>query len=69
MLRIKDDLAGIRSYRPELNGEWILMEYDAKNHLLNWYPDERVRKGQNLLKISVTDGVGNTSDAEFFLSF
>lgn len=60
-VRISDDLSGIASYEATLNGSWILMEYDAKNNLLIYNPDEWIQEGNNELIIKVTDGVGNTS--------
>ena len=29
-MTIKDDLSGIKSYRGEIDDNWILMEYDPK---------------------------------------
>jgi murein DD-endopeptidase MepM/ murein hydrolase activator NlpD len=60
-IKISDDLSGIASYEATLNGSWILMEYDAKNNLLIYNPDEWIQEGNNELVIKVTDGVGNTS--------
>jgi len=60
-IKISDDLSGIASYEATLNGSWILMEYDAKNNLLIYNPDEWIQEGNNELIIKVTDGVGNTS--------
>lgn len=60
-LEISDDLSGISSYRGTLNGEWILMDYDAKNSLLSYSFDEKIRKGKNKLTVKVTDACGNQS--------
>lgn len=60
-IEIEDELSGIESYRPILNGDWILMEYDAKNKLLFYDFCERVRKGTNLFEITVRDKSGNQS--------
>lgn len=58
-ITIKDDLAGIESYRPTMNGEWILMEWDPKNNLLVYQIDEMTKKGKNLFRLSVKDTRGN----------
>ncbi|MCX6285907.1 MAG: M23 family metallopeptidase [Bacteroidetes bacterium] len=67
MLKITDNLAGIKSYRGTMNGKWILMDYDAKNNLLTYLIDEHMPKGKNNFLLVVTDGVGNQSryDAVF----
>jgi hypothetical protein len=61
-IKITDDLAGIQKYEPSLNGEWLLMEYDAKNDVLIYYVDERIKTGENRLHLSVWDERGNTSE-------
>ncbi|MDT8393617.1 MAG: M23 family metallopeptidase [Bacteroidales bacterium] len=58
-LKISDELSGIGSYRATLNGEWLLMEYDAKNDLLFYRIDERLKKGENNFRLIVTDNRGN----------
>jgi hypothetical protein len=64
MVKISDNLSGIRSYRGTLNGEWILMDYDAKKNLLVYSFDERMKKGKNLFRLVVTDATGNTTRYE-----
>ncbi len=56
---INDNLAGIETYRATMNGEWILMEWDPKNNLLEYKIDERTKKGKNQLRLTVTDTSGN----------
>ncbi len=68
-VRISDDLSGIDSYIGSINGEWILLEYDAKNNLLTYFPDEMLSTGENLLHIRVTDTVGNFSEATYNLVY
>lgn len=61
-LSISDDLSGIDTYQATLNGEWILMEYDPKNHTLTYnFEDKILRKTRCYLSVRVTDRVGNTS--------
>ncbi|MBT8304028.1 MAG: M23 family metallopeptidase [Bacteroidia bacterium] len=68
-VKINDDLSGIRNYRATVNGKWILMEYNAKKGILTHdFNDNIVNDTKNLLKIIVTDNVGNSStfEATFF---
>ncbi|MDR1756810.1 MAG: M23 family metallopeptidase [Culturomica sp.] len=66
-IRIKDDCAGIDTYRVEANGEWMLFEYDAKTATLAGdLRDSRLKKGQtNRLVVSVTDRAGNKHEKRF----
>ena len=59
--KISDDLSGIASYRAEVDGEWILMNYDRKRNLLYHEFDGRITPGQHNLTLTVTDNVGNSS--------
>ncbi len=68
-VRITDDLSGIASYEATLNGKWILMEYDAKNNMLIYNPDEWIKEGDNLLRITASDEVGNSSSWEISLKY
>ncbi len=54
-VKITDELSGIRRFRATLNGDWLLMEYDAKNNLLVYQIDERLKKGNNDFRLEVTD--------------
>lgn len=66
---ISDDLSGIAFYEASLNGQWVLMEYDAKNNLLIYTPDAMIKEGNNLLRIKVRDGVGNESNQEYSFNY
>lgn len=59
-VKIDDDLSGIRKYRATLNGAWLLMEYDAKNRLLTYFIDDRLKTGENDFQVEVSDQRGNT---------
>lgn len=61
MVKISDELSGIKQYRGTLNGKWILMEYDAKNNLLTYFFDEFIKPGKNNFKLVVRDETGNES--------
>ena len=66
-LTIKDKHSGIKSYRGEIDGKWILMEYDYKRNLLRFDIEKRISKGKHTFTLKVIDNVGNTTDykAEF----
>lgn len=59
---IKDDFSGINTYKGEVNGEWCLFEYDAKNDIYSSSTDEPAFiKGENRVVITVSDEVGNVT--------
>jgi len=62
-IKIKDDLSGIKSYEPLIDGKWALFEYDQKNDMLIYSFDEtRVTKGKkHNLTLRVTDNKDNSS--------
>jgi hypothetical protein len=61
VFKITDDLSGIASYRGEVDGAFILFEYDPKKNLLfAEYDPERMKKSEQL-KLTVTDEAGNTT--------
>jgi murein DD-endopeptidase MepM/ murein hydrolase activator NlpD len=68
-IKIFDEESGIKSYRGEIDGEWILMEYNVKNGVLTYnFNDKKFIKAKHKLKVIVTDNVGNTTtiNADFF---
>ncbi|MDD4847239.1 MAG: M23 family metallopeptidase [Bacteroidales bacterium] len=66
-VKITDNLTGIVQYTGTLNGHWILMEYDAKENLLEYKFDEWMKEGNNQFVLKVSDRVGNTSKIEMNL--
>ena len=66
--KISDELSGIKKYRGEINGEWILMEYDFKTNILKHTFTEEKENTNQELTLSVSDKVGNTKQIsiEFF---
>jgi len=66
---IKDDLSGIQSYRGEIDGKWVMFEYDSKSSQLEYrYDSKRIGSGlQHKLVLEVTDQMSNT--ARYTLSF
>lgn len=59
--RIRDELSGIKTFEATINGEWLLMHYDAKTATI-W--SERLDKSKPIrgdFKLMVKDNAGNTS--------
>lgn len=68
-IKISDNESGIKSYRGEIDGEWILLEYNVKNSILTYnFNDKIFTSAKHNLKVVVTDNVGNTGilNATFF---
>lgn len=64
-LKISDSGSGIKNYRATVNGKWILMEYDYKTgQLVHDFNDHKILDTKNILKLIVTDNVGNSSTFE-----
>jgi len=67
---VKDDKSGIETYRAELNGKWVLLEYNPKKGRFELDIEESgFEKGNNTLEISVRDGVGNTVTESYLYIF
>ncbi|WP_430972860.1 M23 family metallopeptidase [Sunxiuqinia rutila] len=64
--KISDDFSGIDSYRGEIDGQWVLFEYDAKNSLITYsFDKDRFQFGkQHQLNLTVTDNKGNATKYE-----
>lgn len=60
-LKVKDQFSGLKNYHGEIDGNWVLFEYDAKRNLMSHYFDEKVPKGEHTLKFTAEDKVGNVS--------
>lgn len=59
-VKISDGESGIKSYRGEIDGHWILMEFDPKTKILTYdFNDKKFNKAKHTLKVSVIDNVGN----------
>jgi hypothetical protein len=66
-VKISDDLAGIDTYHCYLNGQWILAEYDGKTATLSIAATGKLVAGRNTLRVTATDGAGNTTDITYSL--
>lgn len=67
--KISDNLSGVDTYEGEIDGNWVLFEYDAKTDYLFYIVDkERLSLGKkHFLKLTVTDERKNKS--EFHANF
>jgi hypothetical protein len=59
-MSISDALSGVDQIIPKIDGNWALMEYDAKSNRLTYYFDERyISRGRHSFELTVIDAVGN----------
>ncbi|MDH8702047.1 murein DD-endopeptidase MepM/ murein hydrolase activator NlpD [Dysgonomonadaceae bacterium PH5-43] len=59
---ITDDLSGIATFNATLDGEFALFNFDGKRaYLYCTFDSERMKRGSQLLELTVTDGAGNKS--------
>tara|TARA_B100000989_G_scaffold246584_1_gene193763 strand:+ start:771 stop:2465 length:1695 start_codon:yes stop_codon:yes gene_type:complete len=61
-IKISDKNSGISSYRGTLNDKWILLEYNPMKGILTYDFEDNINNSEpkNILKVNVTDNVGNT---------
>ena len=61
-VKIYDKKSGIKSYRGEIDGQWILMEYDPKKNILIYdFNDKKFAGTTHTLKVIVKDYVNNST--------
>ena len=61
-VKIYDKKTGIKSYRGEIDGQWILMEYNPKKNTLTYdFRDKKFEGSKHTLKVVVKDLVNNTT--------
>ena len=69
--KISDNLSGIDTYSGEIDGSWVLFEYDPKTETISYTIDKgRLKLGKkHTLKLSVADERKNRAEyqASFFL--
>ena len=71
MVKIADNLSGIKKYKGTIDGKWVLFEYDAKRNLLIYTIKDNgnIKKGKHILKLEVIDERKNKSQEEYSLIF
>ena len=50
---IEDTLSGINTYKAFVDGDWILLDYDAKNKILTHYFDGKINRDNMSWKLSL----------------
>lgn len=62
VIKIGDNLSGIKSYRGTIDGQWVLMIHDNKEKTLTYIFDEKIAKSneEHIFAITVIDKKGNT---------
>jgi hypothetical protein len=67
-LRISDRLSGIKSYSGNIDGKWVLMEWDYKSRILSYSFNNDIAPGKHKFELSVSDNKNNSSNytAEFY---
>tara|TARA_B100001250_G_C19627492_1_gene712230 strand:- start:265 stop:828 length:564 start_codon:yes stop_codon:yes gene_type:complete len=63
-LTIKDEDSGIKSYRGEIDGKWVLMDYDHKKKLVQFDIKDNLTKGAHTFTLEVIDNAGNIKKYE-----
>ena len=58
---VYDNLSGIKTYKGELNGKWVLVEWDPKNRLMMYRFDFMTQPGKNTFTLFLEDEKGNKS--------
>jgi hypothetical protein len=61
-VRIHDKGSGIKSFRGEIDGEWILLNFNPKKGILTYDFNDKYFDGNlHTLKIIITDNVDNST--------
>ncbi len=60
-VKISDELSGIKTYEPVIDGKWALFEYDQNNNLLTYsFDPKRIQKDtKHNLTLKVTHNLDN----------
>jgi Peptidase family M23 len=58
-IRMSDELSGIATYSGQVDGEWVLFQYDPKRSLVYYNFDDRVGPGRHEFTFRAEDGRGN----------
>lgn len=69
IFNIIDNESGIKKYRGEINGKWVLMEYDFKTNSLIYNIDKIQISKKNNIKVEVTDNIGNKTTKQIYFTF
>ncbi len=61
LVKIGDNLSGIKSYNAYIDDEWVIMGYDQKYALLSHQFEDTLSKGKHVFRLVVTDMKDNKS--------
>ncbi|MDH6534954.1 M23 family peptidase [Parabacteroides sp. 52] len=59
IFRLSDNLSGIKTYRGEIDGQYILFEMNSRSVIRYRLDKERIERGTHILTLTATDGCGN----------
>lgn len=68
-IRAADDLSGVRAYNATFDGDWVLLEYDAKKNMLRHHMGDRPSAGKHTLSVVVDDNKENLTRRDFVLLY
>jgi len=60
IVKIADNLSGVKSYRGTIDGKWVLMVYEPKKAQLS-HQFDNLTNGKHTFELTLTDDVGNPS--------
>lgn len=62
MVKMSDNLSGIKSYRGTIDGAWVLMQHDNKEKTITYTFDEKLVKSdsEHIFVITIVDRKGNS---------
>lgn len=60
-LRLSDNLSGVKTYRGEIDGQFVLFEMNSKSVITYHFDKERLARGKHVLNLVATDACGNQS--------
>ena len=63
-MSVRDDLSGVKTYRAEIDGEWVLMEFDPKKARLTHYFNKSLQKGEHTFTLEIIDDRENSAHYE-----
>jgi len=66
---VSDNFSGISEYRGELNGNWVLVEWDPKNKLMVYTFDDMLQNGKNTFILYLADSKGNKSSKKVSFNY
>jgi hypothetical protein len=68
ILKISDNLSGIKSYNGKIDGKWVLMERDFKTKTISYTFDKTFATGKHNFELTVSDNKDNVSEfkADFY---